>query len=142
MNLLAPSELYPLARRTEVDIRIAKMLRFCGSRLDVGVDLYNLFNTNTTTTYLQTYPVYEQRRDVARPDGHPRAAPRAIQRDDDFLATKVTKVTKTTRNRLMFPTHRGTEALRKIQGSLCLGASVCLDGHVFRRERHDVKGGV
>ncbi len=55
VNLLAPSELYPLDRRTEIDIRLAKILRFGGSRLDVGVDLYNLFNANTTTTYQQTY---------------------------------------------------------------------------------------
>jgi hypothetical protein len=55
VNLLAPSELYPLTRRTEVDMRFAKILRFSGSRLDVGFDIYNLFNTNATTTYLQTY---------------------------------------------------------------------------------------
>ena len=55
VNLLSPSELYPLERRTEVDIRLAKILRFAGSRLDVGFDFYNLFNSNTTTTYQQTY---------------------------------------------------------------------------------------
>ena len=38
VNLLSPSELYPLARRT-----------------DVGFDLYNLMNSNTTTSYQQTY---------------------------------------------------------------------------------------
>ena len=55
VNLLSPSELYPLARRTEVDVRLAKILRFGGRRLDLGVDLYNLFNVNTTTSYQQTY---------------------------------------------------------------------------------------
>ena len=55
VNLLAPSELYPLTRRNEVDMRIAKILRFRGTRLDVGFDLYNLFNSNVTSTYLQTY---------------------------------------------------------------------------------------
>jgi hypothetical protein len=55
VNLLAPSELYPLDRRTEVDLRVAKILRFGASRLDLGVDFYNLFNANTTTTYQQTY---------------------------------------------------------------------------------------
>jgi hypothetical protein len=55
VNLLAPSELYPLTRRTEVDVRIAKILRLAGARLDVGVDIYNLLNANTTTTYQQTY---------------------------------------------------------------------------------------
>jgi hypothetical protein len=55
LDLLAPSELYPLKRRTEVDVRMAKILRFAGSRLDLGVDLYNLFNASTATTYQQTY---------------------------------------------------------------------------------------
>jgi len=55
VNLLAPSELYPLERRTEVDVRIAKILRFGGRRLDLGFDLYNLFNSNTITTYDQTF---------------------------------------------------------------------------------------
>jgi hypothetical protein len=55
VNLLAPSELYALDRRTEVDIRVAKILRFHGARLDLGFDLYNLFNANTTTTYQQTF---------------------------------------------------------------------------------------
>jgi len=55
VNLLSPSELYPLERRTEVDIRLAKILRVGRSRIDVGADLYNLFNSNTTTSYQQTY---------------------------------------------------------------------------------------
>jgi hypothetical protein len=55
VDLLAPSDLYPLERRTEVDVRFAKILRFGGSRLDLGVDLYNLFNAGTTTSYQQTY---------------------------------------------------------------------------------------
>jgi hypothetical protein len=55
VNLLSPSELYPLERRTEIDIRLAKILRFGGRRLDVGFDLYNLFNTNTATAYQQTF---------------------------------------------------------------------------------------
>ena len=55
VNLLSPSELYPLDRRTEVDIRVAKIVRLAGARLDLGVDLYNLFNSNTTTSYQQTY---------------------------------------------------------------------------------------
>jgi hypothetical protein len=36
-------------------MRFAKVLRFGGRRLDIGVDLYNLPNANTTTGYDETY---------------------------------------------------------------------------------------
>ena len=55
VNLLNPGELYSLERTNLVDMRFAKVLRFGGSRTDVGVDLYNLFNSNVTTAYQQTY---------------------------------------------------------------------------------------
>jgi hypothetical protein len=34
-----------------MDVRFAKVLRFGRTRLNVGMDLYNLFNANTPTTY-------------------------------------------------------------------------------------------
>ena len=34
-----------------MDMRLAKVLRFGNKRLNVGLDLYNLFNANTATTY-------------------------------------------------------------------------------------------
>jgi hypothetical protein len=43
-------ELYPDQLRT-VDMRFAKVFRYAGTRTDVGIDLYNLFNANTGTTY-------------------------------------------------------------------------------------------
>jgi hypothetical protein len=55
VNLLVPSALYPLERRTQIDVRFAKIVRFGAKRLDLGVDVYNLLNANTTTTYDQTY---------------------------------------------------------------------------------------
>jgi hypothetical protein len=55
VNLLNPGELYTLQRINLVDMRFAKILRFAGRRADVGVDLYNLFNSNVTTSYQQTY---------------------------------------------------------------------------------------
>lgn len=55
VNLLAPGDLYPLARTTQFDLRIAKTLRFGRTRLDAGIDLYNLLNANTVTAYDQTY---------------------------------------------------------------------------------------
>jgi hypothetical protein len=42
-------------RRTQVDMRFAKIVRFGRSRADIGVDLTNLFNTNYATGYNETY---------------------------------------------------------------------------------------
>jgi len=55
VNLLNPGQLYALERTNLVDMRFAKVLRFGGRRIDAGVDLYNLFNSNVTTAYQQTY---------------------------------------------------------------------------------------
>jgi len=46
-------------RRTQIDMRFAKVLRFGRTRTDVGVDLWNLLNTNYTTTYENTYSFTE-----------------------------------------------------------------------------------
>ena len=54
-------------RRTQVDMRFAKVLRFGRTRTDVGVDLNNLLNTNYATGYNTTY-VY-QTDNTARPSG-------------------------------------------------------------------------
>jgi hypothetical protein len=51
VNLLTPGQLYPDERLTQVDMRFAKILRFGGRKADIGVDLYNLFNTNDTTVF-------------------------------------------------------------------------------------------
>jgi hypothetical protein len=55
VNLLLPGELYPEDRLNNIDVRIAKLLRFGGRRVDIGVDLYNLLNANTGTTFDQTF---------------------------------------------------------------------------------------
>ena len=55
VNLLTPGALYSLERVNLVDMRFAKIVRFGGRRADVGIDLYNLFNSNVTTSYQQTY---------------------------------------------------------------------------------------
>jgi hypothetical protein len=44
-------------RRTQVDMRFAKVFRFGRTRSDVGVDLWNLFNTNYTTGFDDTFVV-------------------------------------------------------------------------------------
>jgi hypothetical protein len=42
-------------RRTQIDVRFAKILRFGRTRTDIGVDLYNLLNANYATAYETTY---------------------------------------------------------------------------------------
>ena len=51
----ADHRLFADKRRTQIDMRFAKILRFGSGRLDMGVDLGNLLNTNYTTTYENTY---------------------------------------------------------------------------------------
>lgn len=55
VNLAVPSALYPPDRRNQIDIRVAKILGVAWRRLDLGVDVYNLFNANTATAFDQTY---------------------------------------------------------------------------------------
>jgi hypothetical protein len=55
VNLLVPGQLYTLDRMNLVDMRFAKILQFSGRRVDVGIDLYNMFNANFATAYQQTY---------------------------------------------------------------------------------------
>src|SRR5262245_37210623 len=46
---------YADERRTQVDMRFAKIVRFGRTRTDVGVDLFNLLNTNYATGFNTTY---------------------------------------------------------------------------------------
>jgi hypothetical protein len=55
VNLVQPAELYPTDRLNQVDMRFAKIVRFSNRRLDIAVDLYNLFNTNDATGFDGTY---------------------------------------------------------------------------------------
>jgi hypothetical protein len=54
VNLIDPGQLYG-PRITQVDMRFAKVLRFARRRADIGVDLYNLFNTSNATGFIETY---------------------------------------------------------------------------------------
>lgn len=47
--------LYEGNRRTQVDMRFAKVFRFASRRADIGLDLGNLLNTNYATNYQNTY---------------------------------------------------------------------------------------
>jgi hypothetical protein len=55
VNLLTDGELYPSERVNQVDMRFAKIVRFSGIRADIGIDLYNLFNTNDATAFDQSF---------------------------------------------------------------------------------------
>jgi hypothetical protein len=51
----ADHRLFAGNRRTQIDMRFAKVLRFGARRANIGVDLGNLLNTNYTTTYEDIY---------------------------------------------------------------------------------------
>jgi hypothetical protein len=55
VNLVETGQLYPAERVNQVDMRFAKIFRFGGRRADLGIDLYNLFNTNDGTAFDQSY---------------------------------------------------------------------------------------
>jgi len=44
-------------RVTTFDVKIAKNIRFGSRRLNVGVDVYNFFNSDAVTTYQSQYIV-------------------------------------------------------------------------------------
>jgi len=49
------NRVYADTRRNQVDMRFAKVLRFGRTRSDIGIDIYNLLNTNYPTSYNTTY---------------------------------------------------------------------------------------
>jgi hypothetical protein len=51
----ADNRLYSDNRRTQIDMRFAKIVRFGRVRADVGIDLYNLLNSNYATGYESAY---------------------------------------------------------------------------------------
>jgi hypothetical protein len=54
VNLIEPGTLYG-DRVNQFDLRLAKILRFGGTRTNVGVDVYNVFNANPVLTYNQAF---------------------------------------------------------------------------------------
>ena len=54
MNLIEPGMAYG-DRLNEVDLRVAKIIRFGCTRTNVGVDIYNLLNANPALTYNAAY---------------------------------------------------------------------------------------
>jgi hypothetical protein len=62
-------KMYLGGRRTTVDMRFAKVLRFGGRRADIGVDLNNALNTNYATAYNTTFLNGTDQSNVVRPSG-------------------------------------------------------------------------
>ena len=54
INLIEPGEMYG-DRLNQVDFKVSKILRFGDRRLNVGLDIFNMFNTNAVYAYFQTY---------------------------------------------------------------------------------------
>lgn len=54
LNLLRLGDIYG-DRASNVDLRFAKVLRLGKTRTNVGIDLYNVFNSNTASTYEAVY---------------------------------------------------------------------------------------
>jgi hypothetical protein len=54
VNLVEPGTLYG-ARINNLDMRVAKILRFGGTRTQLGMDIYNLLNNDVVTTYNNGY---------------------------------------------------------------------------------------
>ena len=54
VNLIEPGSLYG-DRANQLDLRVAKNLRFGGTRTNVGVDVFNIFNSNPVLAYSQAY---------------------------------------------------------------------------------------
>jgi len=54
VNIVAPGTLYG-DRVNQLDLRVAKILKFGRTRTQVGVDLYNALNSSAVQTYNQTF---------------------------------------------------------------------------------------
>ena len=54
VNLIAPNTIFA-ARQNNIDFRIAKILRYGRTRTQIGVDIYNLTNTDVVTSYNQAF---------------------------------------------------------------------------------------
>src|SRR4029453_10908081 len=54
IDLVAPGQVWG-DRVNEIDVRIAKVLRFGRTKSTVGIDIFNLINSNAVLTYNQTF---------------------------------------------------------------------------------------
>ena len=88
VNLVVPGVLYG-DRVHEVDMRFGKILRFGKTRANVGVDIYNLLNSDAILSYNQSF-IPERR--VADPDVRDLGALRQAQRPVRLLKGRAGRV--------------------------------------------------
>ncbi len=82
VNLIEPGTLYG-DRANQLDMRVAKNLRFGRTRTNVGVDVFNILNSNPVLTYNQAYSPTTTT--WLRPNLGAPAAVCEIQRANQFL---------------------------------------------------------
>jgi hypothetical protein len=67
VNIVLPAQVYG-ERVTQIDMRFAKVVRFGASRrADIGIDLYNLFNTNNGASFENAFDYATQGASWTRP---------------------------------------------------------------------------
>ncbi len=54
INMVAPGQVWG-DRVNEIDLRLAKILKFGRTRTNIGIDIFNLINSNAVLTYNQTF---------------------------------------------------------------------------------------
>ena len=54
VNLIEPGTKYG-DRANQLDVRVAKNLRFGGTRTNIGLDVFNILNSNPVLTYNQSF---------------------------------------------------------------------------------------
>jgi hypothetical protein len=59
VNLVQPGTLYG-ERANQLDIRVAKILRFGRTRTNVGIDIYNALNANAPLTQNNSFGAWQQ----------------------------------------------------------------------------------
>jgi len=80
VNLLIPGQLYG-DNVNELDMKIAKLLKFGRSRANVGFDIYNVTNNDARTTYNSTFSLTNTTFFTPSAVLHPRFARFSVQID-------------------------------------------------------------
>ena len=85
LDLAKLGQVYP-DRLNTVDMRFTKVLRLGRTRTNVGVDLYNMFNANTGTTFDRN--LRDGRLDIPASERDSESTVRALQRDSGLLVDR------------------------------------------------------